>query len=180
MARRRAVVVLGVMSVSALLSVAPAAADCMIDERPVEQQIADAEIVFVGTVADLQFETTAQFQVEEVWKGTVPADAVVLGGPGEPGVVTSVDRFWTVGQRYLVFPQAEGGQLRDNSCTPTREWTEDLAAARPADVTTPQASAPAETDRTPLIVAAVAVLLVGAVGATVWVTRDRDTAPPTG
>jgi hypothetical protein len=43
------------------------------------------------------------------------------------------DRHWTDGATYLVVPWVDGAVLRDSICTATTEWSDDLAALRPAD-----------------------------------------------
>lgn len=125
-----------------------AAASCMLDERPLEVQVEAATAVFKGQVTGLRDDgVTARFRVEEVWKGPdLPAEVVVHGGPEQSGpfgttTVTSVDRSWTAGATYLVFPRIEGSDLRDDSCSPTREWSAELAAARPADAHAPTGTA---------------------------------------
>lgn len=99
---------------------------------------------------------TARFAVEEVWKGSpLPPEVVVHGGPEPSGLfggtsATSVDRSWTVGATYLVFPRAEGERLQDNSCSPTREWSPEFAAARPADARPPSAAESGEPGGLPV------------------------------
>lgn len=111
----------------------PAAASCVADERTVDQQIADADIVFVGTVIEVTNKNrTAIFRVEEVWKGpSLPERVKVAGGPETSNAVTSVDRYFDQGVRYLVFPLGDPSEFTDNSCSPTRKWADDLAAHRP-------------------------------------------------
>lgn len=114
---------------------APALASCMMDERPMDQKIAEAEIVFVGTVEALAHSnTTASFEVEEVWKGPALEPTVtVFGGSGQDGMMTSVDRTFEAGQRYLVLPFPDGNRLSDNSCSPTMLWDASLEEFRPDD-----------------------------------------------
>lgn len=151
------------------LVVGPAAASCALDPRPLEEQLVEAPVVFVGTVVDLHDQTVAAMTVDEVWTGDVPAEVVVSGGPGGPGVATSVDRQWHLGATYLVVPRVEGGRLVDDSCTPTREWTEELAALRPDAAHAPEpVAAPATTSTgqvpvTVLVAAAVVVTTAGLV-----------------
>lgn len=163
--------------VAAALLVVPAAgaaASCALDERPLEEQVAEAPIAFVGRVVDVRHDTTARFEVAEVWQGDVPAQVTVLGGPDEAGVATSVDRSWEVGTSYLVVPYVEGGELHDNSCTPTRPWSDDLADVRPADVRAPTPADPAGSGAPgPWVLALVGVLLVGAVVTTAVFARPR-------
>ena len=162
---------------SAALVVVPAAgaaASCALDERPLEEQVSEAPIVFVGRVVDVRHHTTARFEVAEVWQGDVSAEVTVLGGPDEAGVATSVDRSWVVGTSYLVVPYVEGGELHDNSCTPTRQWTDDLADVRPAGAHAPTPVDPATPGAPgPWVLVLVGVLLGGAVVTTAVFARPR-------
>ena len=115
-----------------------ALADCMMPP-PVEQAAQTAEMVFVGTVAETSNHNSwASVVVEEVWRGPdQPAAVIVKGGPAG-NMATSVDRFFEVGVKYLFFPYAgEAGDLADNSCTNTVQWSADLAQLRPADARQP-------------------------------------------
>lgn len=150
----------------------------MLDERPLEEKVAEATgPVFVGTVVDVRHDTTARFEVEEVWVGDVGSEVIVLGGPDEPGMATSVDRTWQVGTKYLVVTHVDGGQLLDNSCSPTQEWDDALESARPATAHAPTGGSTTD-DGLPIgLVVAVAVgILVLAVGATAALVRPRDAA----
>lgn len=145
----------------------------MVDDRGIDEVLAEADVAFVGTVTDVRHDTTARFDVEEVWKGDVPARVTVLGGPDEPDVVTSVDRSWRPGVRYLVVPHAGGGALRDDQCSPTREWTDDLEEFRPATAGAPEpVTSPGGTSQGTVMVLAGAVLVL-AVVATFVVVRPR-------
>jgi hypothetical protein len=171
--------ILAAATAAAILLPAPAAlASCAMDPRPIEAQIAEADIVFVGTVTGLQDNgLTARFAVEEVWRGDVPAVIVVRGGEdaalGAPVSSTSVDRTWTNDTRYLVVPVADGGELRDNACSPTREWSDELAAARPADATTPTGDT---SSNRALLVGVGAAAVLAAAGVAVMVVRRRRRA----
>lgn len=132
--RAAALIVAAAAALAVLAGTEPAAADC-VEPPPLAQAVADAPIVFVGTAVEVDGGSTARFQVEEVWAGPDLRDVVVRGGEGG-GVVTSVDRSFVEGERYLVLPYADGADLRDNSCTSTQVWSEDLAALRPADART--------------------------------------------
>lgn len=119
-------------------------ASCIYDERSTDQQIADARVVFVGTVIEVgNRNRTATFRVEEVWKGgSLPESVKVIGGPEDENAFSSVDRPFELGVRYLVFPGGESPDFTDNNCSPTREWSEDLAQYRPgADPASPEPSA---------------------------------------
>ena len=126
-----------------------AAASCLFDDRPVEDRLGEFAYVFVGDVIETTDEgRTARFAVDEVWIGSLGPDVVVYGGPeqplGGPTVGTSNDRAWRAGARYLVFAGVEERGLTDNACSPTREWDDELAAARPADASAPTGPAPSD------------------------------------
>lgn len=171
---RRVVPVLAVAATIGVMAGSPAVADCMVDDRRIDEVLAEADIVFVGTVTDVRHDTTADFEVEESWKGDVPARVTVLGGPDEPGVATSVDRSWRPGARYLVVPSAGGGPLRDDQCSPTREWTDDLEEFRPATSVVPEPVASPGGPSQGTVMALAGVVLVLAVAATFIVVRPRD------
>ena len=136
MERLRLITVIA-LAVGLLVPASAASASCMLDERPIGAKIDEAEIVFVGQVTGLRNgDRSAQFAVEEMWKGNVPPEVVVHGGPDDPQMATSNDRTWADGQRYLVFPYTEGGRLMDNFCTPTVEWRPAFAKARPEGAVT--------------------------------------------
>ena len=129
----------------------PAAASC-VPALPLEARLADAPVVFVGTVlSTTNRDRVAQVRVEEIWKGPDPSDQIdVLGsrvGPQENGV-TSVDRTFRVGVRYLFVPDRVADLLHgpdgravveDSLCTATREYRPELDRLRPASVTDPTA-----------------------------------------
>lgn len=99
---------------------------------------ADADAVLVGTVTSVSNgDRWATVTVEEVWHGPdQPTEVVVRGGP--EGSMTSVDRTYTVGIRYIFAVSVEDGSLLDNTCSGTTPADEvDLAAVRPAEIRTP-------------------------------------------
>lgn len=170
-----------------------AQASCMLDERSMEDKIASADVLFVGTVNALAHgNTTAQIEVEEVWAGDGLDDLVtVVGGSGQDGMATSIDRSWEPNGRYLVFAYEDNGHLADNSCTPTQPWSEDLAAFRPADAEVRRSPTDPSTvdvndagsgepgtsdtpDSFPIVPAIATVAVVGA-AAGVWMSRRRTT-----
>lgn len=122
----------------------PAMASCAVPP-PLPEAIAAAQLVFVGTVDAVRDETIAHFRVEEIWVGPDLTEVTIHGGEGG-GTVTSVDRSFVAGQRYLVLPYADGATLRDNACTNTQVWTDELAELRPADARTVD---PATADGSP-------------------------------
>jgi hypothetical protein len=125
-----------------LLMAAPATGASCAEPVPLDQALAEAETVFVGTVSELQHEgRLARFVVDEVWKGEVPATVLVSGGPppsqlegSGPGetIVTSVDRHFEVGMRYLVVPfWVDQGVYIDSGCSVTQVYDSSLAQYRP-------------------------------------------------
>ena len=155
-------------AVAALAFVLPPTAvlaDCMMPP-PVEEAAKTAEIVFVGTVVETSNHNSwASVVVEETWRGPdLPAAVVVKGGPAG-NMATSVDRFFEVDVKYLFFPYAdEAGDLADNSCTNTVQWSADLAQLRPADARMPQAETEAEMFDAGSVIAPLGVaILVGGV-----------------
>lgn len=141
--RRVPLLLLLVLIATAALPLTGAAASCEADDRPVEARMREYPVVFKGRVVGLRDEDrTARFEVDEVWKGVVDAEVVVYGGPVQDAgfgqtVSTSNDRAWHGGVTYLVFAREEPRGFEDDACSPTREWTDDLVAARPADWSEP-------------------------------------------
>lgn len=136
-----------VLSVAASLvwsAAVPAAASCAGPMGPLKQRLDDASIVFVGTV-DSADETgrTANVIVESVWKGEVDEHVQVQGGPRDPQAITSVDRSFDVGERYLFVPVKGNGQVfEDNICTETQQWRPKLARHAPEDAAPVDGSPP--------------------------------------
>lgn len=135
-------------TVASLALSQPAAASCL-RPPPLDKALAAAPVAFVGTVVETKHDgRTATFEVEEVWKGSVGARVVVNGGPaidamgtaeanGETAV-TSVDRAYETGVRYLVIPfGARGKVLTDNACSSTQPYTAELASHAPPGATPP-------------------------------------------
>jgi hypothetical protein len=124
--------------------------------------IAKAPVAFVGTVAFTTDEDgTAYFTVDEVWRGPeLTWMTVVHGRPFGPNSISSVDRTWVRGTRYLVLPsRGRDGELVDISCSATAPYKSSFDAIRPAVVRPPQS--------VPLPIGA-AVVLAGAIAFAVW------------
>lgn len=139
-----------------------ARADCQ-PASSVEEALAAAEIAFVGTVvAAVEGESRAGFSVEEVWVGDLPA-ATEVRGLRDAGL-SEDDRRWTLGVRYLVIPYVDRGVLRDNICSATVEWRDELAALRPPGAQSPEEGPSGSDDGIPgavlAVAAAVGVLIV--------------------
>lgn len=122
-----------------LLVAAPAFADCQM-AGSVAEELARVRVAFVGTVTEVNG-STATFAVAEVWKGEVGA-VTEVGGSFDDGSFGEDDRGWNVGATYLVLPYVDGGSLRDTICSATTEWTDELAALRPAGAETVAEPAP--------------------------------------
>lgn len=131
---------------------------------PLEEHLAQAEVVFVGTVTAVTDEQrTGLVEVEEIWRGpALPAEVTIHGGFEDLGF-TSADRSFEVGTRYLFAASFDDGGLQDNACTATRPWTDELSRLRPATASSPAVeSDPDGQLAVPAFVVALAVLAVGA------------------
>jgi hypothetical protein len=134
----------------------PVAADCNLAGPP-EEVLPTAQIAFVGRAIEVDG-PIARFAVSEVWAGRV--DPVVEGRglldpldpkedgrqpmdrPAERAQLSEDDRQWVEGALYLVIPFVDGNVLRDHICTATTEWTDELAALRPASAQMVQVPTP--------------------------------------
>lgn len=132
---------------------APLARASCIAGPPLAEAVATADTVFIGTVLATTNEgRLARVRVDAVWRGgPLPAVVVVNGryaGPGLPpapaGEVqwSSVDRSYTVGERYLFLPHNGVSPFEDVPCTSTRLYTPDLDRYAPAAVRTPDPRLP--------------------------------------
>lgn len=170
--RAAALIAVSAAALVILAGIEPASASCAMPP-PLDEAVAAAPIAFVGTATDVRDGTIAHFAVEEIWAGPDLVEVTVHGGEGG-GAVTSVDRSFLRGERYLVLPYTDGAELRDNSCTSTQVWTEELARLRPADARTVDATTvegePAGSDGSslPWILAAIGAGVVLLAGGTAW------------
>ncbi|HEX7197239.1 MAG TPA: hypothetical protein VF364_10470 [Candidatus Limnocylindria bacterium] len=155
-----------VLALGALVAPVPVAADCDLSGT-VDEAIAAKRIVFVGDVADLDG-SAATFAVREVWSGDV-GPTVTVRGLSDDGMVSEDDRTWTKGATYLVVPYVDGGVLRDNICTASTHWDEDLLDLRPPGAAT---IAPADAGGPPVLAAILAACLV--VGLSLLAFRRRS------
>ena len=130
-----------------LISAGPAVASCQmpfpIDEATALQPgMREADSVFVGTVTSLSNGNRwALVAVEEVWVGPDLATTVEVRGAPD-GMTTSADRTYAAGKAYLFVVLIADGQLTDNACSATREFTGDLTAFRPASARPPLSATP--------------------------------------
>jgi hypothetical protein len=112
---------------------APVFASCAV-QLPLSESLAASSIVFTGTVVAVSNQRIATVLVDEVWKGgPLPARVEVRGGPGDPGSITSVDRSFQQGDKYLFVPINSAPPFEDNACTATREYSPELESSRPLD-----------------------------------------------
>ena len=170
----------GLVMVAGLLAPGPLNASCALPPGANGPVLDDAEIVIVGTVrATAEAGRWATVVVHEVWRGPeLPAELLVKGGEGG-NMWTSVDRTYEVGVRYLFAVTGGGdGALRDNACSATTEWSEDLGVLRPADARTPTGETSADVAGIDLggivpVVLGVAIVAAALLGAGL-VARGRE------
>jgi hypothetical protein len=158
--------VAGIVLLTTALLPAPARADC-VPPPPLADAIAEARVVFVGTVTGVLGVSGARFEVEEVWKGSLPGNVEVRGLAD--GALVEFDRQWQIGQRYLVLPRVSGGILRDDLCTATTPWRDELASLRPE--TAPAGGGGPASLTQGLILAAAMLTLIGIAW---WVATRQD------
>lgn len=129
---KRAVVVLALAGV--VLTARPAVAVVCKTPPAVdhEEAMRRSEVVFVGTVLSVDDVGVNTVAVEAVLKGPPqPRRVLVQGTSGEPGIMTSADRTFQVGEHYVFHPHAagsvgpgfhdRGGPVRDGLCTATHQ-----------------------------------------------------------
>lgn len=151
-----------------------ALASCASLPAPISETIASAAVVFVGTVTGTSDgDRTATVHVDELWRGpSLAAEVTVHGSPDASAAATSVDRRYQNGKQYLFIPaSANGAVFDDNSCSPTREFSSDLTAYRPADAR----RYPPSPAGQPIIPIAAAALVATAAGVMVILFCRRRT-----
>lgn len=109
-------------------------ASCAV-QLPLSESLAVSSVVFTGTVVSVAGgDRVATVLVDEVWKGgALPEQVEVRGGPGDPQSITSVDRSFVKGDKYLFVPINEAPPFEDNACTATQEYSPGLENARSLD-----------------------------------------------
>jgi len=169
----RRVVATAILAIALLaLNAAPAAADCQM-AGPIEEELAVAEVAFVGTATEV-IGSMARFEVHEVWAGPV-GNPVEVHGLTSGVEFSEDDRHWEAGMRYLVVPHVEGQVLRDSICSATTEWAEELGDLRPADAVAVGSEGTAATESAGVptaLIAAIGVFVVVA-GVSVLAFRRR-------
>lgn len=159
--------------VATLTMATPAAAACGLTV----EAVAEAEVVFVGRLADVSADgNSATFNVEEIWRGS----GLVVGGAVAVDTTNSLQQLelppaGARASRYLVLANTVGGQLHTgDSCEVFPfPWDASYAAYRPADAPPPAASRSADAGLPGAIVAAAAALLLLAVVGAVAFRRER-------
>ena len=136
----------GLLVACLVLPSGSAAAACA--PLPVTPDLVDVPVAFVGDVV----RTTdgggaAEVEVLDVWAGPdLPPRVVVVGGQLERGVVSSIDRSFTTGERYAFFPVVdEQGGFRDSACSRTAPLSS-LRALDPPGTRAPDPAADAPHD----------------------------------
>lgn len=133
----------GLLAAALIAGPGPAHASCAV-QLPLVESLAASSVVFTGTVLSVEGgDRIAQVLVDEVWKGgPLPAQVEVRGGPGDPQAITSVDRSFARGDKYLFVPINDESPFQDNACTATREYSPELEDSRPLDASMPNGGAP--------------------------------------
>lgn len=137
--------VLTVGMVSFLTMGATAAVASCAGQPTIEESLARAELVFVGTTIEVTNSSRwATFAVEDIWKGQIDGDRAEIRGGAREGLGASNDRKYQLDTRYLVFALApptepprlglygDGVRWTDNGCSLTQPYTPSLRDARPA------------------------------------------------
>jgi hypothetical protein len=103
----------------------------------VEEAFPDADIVFTGTVISTDYDgKLATVEVEAIWKGEeIPFEVTVIGVGGldllTAATVTSGDRHFEAGVKYIFFPINSANPFEDYACTATTPVTADIEAQLP-------------------------------------------------
>lgn len=141
---RRAVLLTLVALAAGLAGPSPAQASCVGLFGPggtstLQALLDAAPTVFVGTVtATAGNNRVARVRVESVWKGSlIPMTVTVSGTPDQATAATSVDRTFTVGQRYLFVPSSLTAPFQDSSCSATQPYAASLDSLKPATARPP-------------------------------------------
>ena len=151
MGRFRLILILVALVVATLIRMPAAAlASCAVTPQ-LATALSGAPAVFVGTVTSVDHAgRVADVHVDDVWKGRVAAVVQVVGTPDLNAGATSVDRYYTVGQKYLFIPFAGvGDRFQDNNCTLTQPYSAGLAGFRPSNAVGPPQAGPSDAAALP-------------------------------
>jgi hypothetical protein len=133
--------------------------------QPLDQRLAQADVVFVGTVTHVdQTGRLATVQVEEIWRGPELASVVEVRGAVDGAAFTSVDRRFEQSMRYLFAPMIDGNLLVDDACSPTQPYGVETTAYRPTNVREPIGGVPAPQSIGPATLVVAAAALAGIAG----------------
>jgi hypothetical protein len=144
-----------------------------------QEQIATAPLVFVGTVVSTSDDDrVAHVRVESIWKGPTLSAYVDIHGSPVSGynVHSSVDRTYRAGEQDIFILFSDSAPYQDNSCSGTQPYTADIAALAPADARRPAPVTPVEQVQNWLIQYGLPVgvaLVVIAVAALLTIRRRR-------
>ncbi|MCP3977092.1 MAG: hypothetical protein GY720_21600 [bacterium] len=141
--------------------------DCA-DPETVAERVRFESIVVKGVVTDWDG-TTAQFTIEEIWRGP--------DLPEKVEIVPLEGRAFTTGERYLVFPTDNPSPLADAPCSATTRWDESLAEYRPATARVPGVAPAEDADLPWEWVLALAALAAGFLGTRRLIERRRHPEP---
>ena len=124
-----------------LASGSPASASCIGHRDPdaeFRKALTTSEVVFVGEVVATAFANRqAEVVVLEVWRGpAIPSRVIVRGSEiTDPNVYSSVDRYFTEGERLIFLPSGHASPFHDNACSFTRAYAAGIARLRPPGAT---------------------------------------------
>ncbi len=124
-----------------LASGSPASASCIGYRDPdaeFRKALRTFEVVFVGeVVATSHANRTAEVAVLEVWRGPAMPSVVIVRGSEitDPNMRSSVDRYFTEGERLIFLPSGHASPFNDSACSFTRPYTPGLARLRPPGAT---------------------------------------------
>lgn len=158
------------------------ACSCPQGHPPLADRLADAQVVFRGTVIELgqdRGQVTGTMQVREWWKGVTTPQVKVDFGVG--GFTCTPGDFHGPGTELLVFARAEGELLVPPACVqplrilPTGPGHDDVIALGPGKPPPAAATpaAPEAVDRFPLVVLGV-IAVIATIGIGVVVTTRRS------
>lgn len=110
----------------------PASASCA--EPPIfAQGFGAAPLVFTGTVVSTESsDRVAHVAVDAIWKGDETAAEVTVYGTPDPFPgggfmsISSIDRTFQMGVRYVFFPVTVSDPYEENSCTLTQPLTAEI------------------------------------------------------
>jgi hypothetical protein len=155
-----------------LLLVDVGRADAVCLGESLEEDIARAEVVFVGravTISDGG--ATVKVRVEQVWKGGPVSDRVTVHYVGTLYPVSET------GTRYLFAPRRQNGRLIDDHCSATRVYSAEVAKLVPDTVTLPRRSASGSSGVAVQAAIALVLVVIGVIVSVIASRRRRRGRP---